>query len=131
MKLPSQKKILREDVKDAPNWINPIIDTFNNFAETVYQALNRNITFSENVGCFIKEVTYKTTSNYPVETVFEFLNELKVKATGVLVLQAFERATYTPVAAQIAWRENNGSIEVHLVTGLEASKTYTIRLLVS
>lgn len=133
MKLPAQKKILREDVKEAPNWVNEIIGPFNNFAETIYQALNHNITFSENVACFIKEIIYKTTSTYPTMEVIEFSNELKIKATGILVLQAFEKSTYTPAAGPVyvPWVEDNGKIQVSSITGLAASKTYVIRLLVS
>lgn len=133
MKLPVIKKILREDVKDAPSWIGAIIDPFNSFAETVYQALNKNITFSENVRAFVKEIVYTTPSTYPTMGDIEFLNELKVKATGILVLQAVDRSNYEPAPGPvyIPWAEDNGSIIVKPITGLEASKTYNIRLLVS
>lgn len=133
MKLPQTKKILREDVKDAPAWISGIIEPVNSFMENVYQALNKNITFAENIQSFIKELTYKTTSSYPVEEDVEFTNELKVKATGVQVLQAFERSTYEPAAGPVyvPWVENNGTIIISPITGLEADKVYTIRLLIS
>ncbi len=39
MRLPSQKKILREDLKDAPAWVNGLIGPLNAFMESVYQAL--------------------------------------------------------------------------------------------
>lgn len=133
MRLPAQKRILREDVKDLPKSIGVIIDIFNSFAETVYQAMNRNITFSENVACFIKEITYKTTSLYPVMDDVQFTNELKTKAAGVMVMQAVEKSNYTPAPGPVfvPWVESNGQILVSSITGLEASKTYTIRLLVS
>ena len=133
MKLPVIKKILREDLKDAPSWIGGIIDPFNSFAETVYQALNKNITFNENVRAFVKELTYTTPASYPVMDDVEFLSELKVKATGVQVLQVVERSNYEPAPGPVyvPWIEDNGSIVVKPITGLEASKTYTIRLLVS
>lgn len=133
MKLPVIKKILREDVKDAPSWIGAIIDPFNSFAETVYQALNKNITFSENVRAFIKEIVYTTPAGYPTMDDIEFLNELKVKATGIQVLQAVDRSNYEPAAGPVyvPWVEDNGSIIVKPITGLVASKSYLIRLLVS
>ncbi len=133
MKLPVIKKILREDLKDAPSWIGGIIDPFNSFAETVYQALNKNVTFSENVRAFIKEIVYTTPSAYPTMDDIEFLNELKVKATGIQVLQAVDRSTYEPAPGPVyvPWVEDNGSIIVKSITGLEASKIYNIRLLVS
>ncbi len=86
-KLPPQKKILKEDLKGAPSWINPLIDTVNNFMETTYSLFNKNITDTENIACQIKDIIYKTTSAYPVADVLEFQSELKTKATGLLVLQ--------------------------------------------
>jgi hypothetical protein len=133
MRLPTQKKILREDLKDAPTWVNPLIDTCNSFFETVYQALNRNITLSENIYGFIKELTYKTNSTYPVGVEnIEFMNSLKTKATSLTLMQVYDRATYTPPPGPVyvPWVEDNGQIQIYPVTGLEADKTYVLRLLV-
>lgn len=132
-KLPTQKKILKEDLKGSEDWINPLIDVVNSFMENVYQALNRNITFSQNVSCFIKELIYKTPSTYPTMDNIEFQSELSTKATGVFLMQAYERATYTPVmsAVYVPWIEINGVIVISPITGLAANKTYVIRLLVS
>lgn len=132
-KLPTIKKILREDVKDAPPWISAIIEPFNSLAEFVYQSLNNSLTFRDNVACFVKELTYRTTTVYPVMDDIQFTNDLKVKATGVEVLQAIEKSTYLPAPGPvyIPWVENNGSIIVSSITGLESEKTYLIRLLVS
>lgn len=133
MKLPTQRKILREDLKDAPPWIGPMIDILNNFMEAVYQALNRNLTFRENIASFIKDVVYITPSTYPAMGEISFLNELKTKASGVTVLQAVEKNSYVPAAGPVyvPWVENNGQIVVSPITGLAASKTYFIRLLVT
>lgn len=133
MKLPVIKKILREDVKEAPKWISGIIDPINSFMESVYQALNHNITYSENFAGFIKEITYTTTSAYPMMDNIEFVNELKTKATGVQILQAVERTNYLPAPGPVyvPWVEDNGTIVLSYITGLEAGKTYVIRLLIS
>lgn len=133
MKLPVVKKILREDLKDAPPWISAIIEPINSFMESVYQTLNHNITYSENFAGFIKEITYTTTSAYPMMDNIEFTNELKTKATGLQLLQAYERTNYLPAPGPVyvPWVESNGKIVLSYITGLEASKTYVIRLLVS
>lgn len=132
MKLPTLKKILREDLKDAPGWVNPLIDTLNNFMETTYQAFNKNITFSQNIASFVKDITYNTPSTYPVMDDIEFTSQLKTKATGVIVVQAYERLTYVPAPGPVyvPWVEDNQTIVVSSITGLAASKSYTIRLLV-
>ncbi len=132
-KLPTIKKILREDVKAAPAWISAVIEPFNSLAEFVYQSLNKSLTFQDNIACFYKELTYKTSSAYPTMDDIQFINELKVKATGVEVLQAVEKSTYVPAPGPVyaPWVENNGAIVISSITGLEASKTYSIRLLIS
>lgn len=134
MKLPTQKKVLREDVKGIAKEIGPLLDTLNSFMETVYQAFNRNLTFRENIAAQIKEISYVTPSTYPAGVdEMRFISSLKTKATGVILMQAFERSTYEPPPGPVyvPWVEDNGDIVIGTITGLEASKTYTIRLLVT
>lgn len=132
MKLPSIKKILREDLKGAEDWVNGLIDPLNNFMETVYQALNKNITFTENISSNVKELVVRTSSAYPTMERIEFLSNLRTRAIGLQVIQAYEKGTYTPAEGPVyaAWVEENGTIIIHNITGLEASKVYNIRLLV-
>lgn len=130
-KLPPVKKILREDVKGAGEWVNAIIEPVNSFMESVYQSLNKSLTYGDNLATFIKEVIVRTPSTYPVMDAVEFLSELKFKASGVVVLQAVEKSTYTPVASQVAWVESNGTIRISMFTGLAADKVYVFRLLIS
>ncbi len=132
MKLPTTKKIVREDVKEAPAWINGIIDPVNSFMENVYTALNKNINFTDNISSFVKEITYKTPASYPagVDNV-SFVNQLRTRATGVMVMQVVDSSTYDPrTCSNIAWNESVAGIVIFPILGLEASKTYTIRLLV-
>lgn len=134
MRLPTQKKILREDLKDAPPWVNPLIDTLNTFMENVYQALNRNITYGDNINSQIKELQYRTTASYPsAQEPLEFQSTLKTKPIGVQALQVYEKSTYTapPGPVYIPWVEQNGQIIISTITGLEADKTYVIRFLVT
>jgi len=88
-KLPTNRKVLTEDLKELPpevkKGIQPLVETFNNFASVVYQNLNKNITFDANIACFIKELTYKTPASYPVMENMSFVSELKTKAIGVAI----------------------------------------------
>ena len=134
MKLPSQKKILREDLKGAPEYVNGIIDPVNTFMEKTYQALNKNITLTDNIASFVKEITYKTTSTYPTgQPTITFKNEIRTRPIGVLPMQAYDKATYVPAPGPlyIPWViDDAGDIMVYTITGLEADKTYLIRLVV-
>lgn len=133
MKLPTAKKILREDLKDAPDWVSGIITPVNSFMETVYQAMNKNMTLQENISSFVKEITYKTPSTYPTMEVISFQNELKSKPIGVMLMQIYDKSTYSPVlnSVYIPWIVNDkGGIEIHPITGLAADKTYMVRLVI-
>lgn len=134
MKLPTIKRILREDLSDAPNWVNNLINPMNTFMEMVYQALNSNITLTENIASFIQEVTYTTGSSYPSGQADQsFMNTLKTRPIGVQLLQVFDRQTYEapPGPVYIPWVANSvNQIVLNTITGLEADKTYTIRLLI-
>lgn len=133
MRLPQQKKILREDLKDAPPWVNGIVSPVNAFMENVYNALNRNLTLNENIASFTQEFTYTTPSTYPTGVQnMSFLNQLKTKPIGVQVMQVYDKATYIPAPGPVyvPWVEVNGSIVIYPITGLEASKTYLVRVVV-
>lgn len=133
MKLPTQKKILREDIKDAPPWINAVIEPVNTFMENTYQALNKNITFSENINSFVKELIYTTPSTYPTGVeIVTFQNTLRTRPTGIFLMQVYERSTYTPPPGPvfIPWVDSQDGIQIYPLTGLEASKTYLVRLVV-
>lgn len=132
MRLPTIKKILREDLKDAPEYVNGIIGPVNSFMEWVYQALNKNISLADNISSFVREFTYTTSATYPADMVMQtFQNELRARATGVIIMQVVDKTNYIPHAATgVSWVELNGAIQIHLVTGLEASKTYTVRVVV-
>lgn len=133
MKLPATKRILREDLRDAPGWVNGIIGPVNSFMESVYQSLNHNISLTDNIASFVKEITYKTNSTYPTGMAqITFRNELKTKPIGVVVLQVYNRADYTPAPGPVyvPWVENVGDIVVSTITGLEADRNYMIRLAV-
>lgn len=133
MRLPTQKKILKEDLKGAPAWVDNLIQPVNAFMENVYQCLNRNVTFQDNFASFIYTMTYKTPVSYPADVdSFDFLNQLKSRAQGVVVVQAYDKSNYVaaPGPVYAPWVENNGSIVLGTIKGLEANKSYFIRLMV-
>lgn len=134
-KLPSIKKITREDLKDAPDWINQLISPLNSFMESVYQTLNKQVTFSENVACQIREVEFKTSSTYSTGTfeAIEFVSNLKTKAKGLLLMQIYEKSdNFNAIkqAVSMDWLDVNGTITIYHVSGLSDSKNYVLRVLV-
>lgn len=133
MRLPTQKKILREDLKDAPSWVSGVIDPINSFMENVYNSLNKNITLQDNIASFVKEITYKTDSSYPsAQEIVTFQNSLRTSPIGIMVMQVYDKANYTPAPGPvyIPWINDNGTITISTITGLEADKSYLVRMVI-
>lgn len=136
-KLPVLKRILREDLKDAPDWIERLLYPINTFFDAVFQALKKNITFDDNIACQLRDVSFRTSSAYDGTAAnfdtFTFVKTIKTKAKGVIILDIKQvEDNYTPIEAAVSleWIEFEDEIEVHLVSGLTASKSYTAKLLV-
>lgn len=139
-KLPNQKRITREDLREAPNWIVRLLTPLNSFMETVYYALNRDITYTENIACQIKEIDFTTQADYstasPVVDGFpplQFTHTLKTKPIGVEKLQIIENGNADTVITEVVsldWYSSNGVVYITYITGLKDSTEYTIRVLV-
>lgn len=133
MKLPNVRRILKEDLGgDAPQWTLGLIGPLNSFMESVYQTLNKNVTFSENIASFIVELIIKTDGSSAFDPM-SFLNQLKgnVRPQSVQICQIYEKSTFVPVASSgIAWSTDGVNVTVYEINGLGASNTYVVRLLI-
>ena len=112
----------------------------NSFFSVVYECLNRNITFGENIACQIKEMEFSTPSDYTSATPLidgwpglQFKSTLGYRATGLLILQIYEKGDYySPItgAVSLDWNDLDGQITINYISGLSDSKDYFIRFLV-
>ncbi len=135
--LPSIKLISREDLKEAPSWIERLLSPLNSFMAAVYENLNRGLTFRQNIRCNIKEVRFATPSNYVAASGFTeivFATGLRVKADGVILLQLYQtdvaRTEFITLATSFDWIELEGEIHVRFIAGLDDSHSYFARFLV-
>lgn len=135
--LPTQKRINREDLKNAPAWVDALIGPLNSFMESIYSAINKNLTFGDNIQGQIRTIEFTTSSTYTSSntwTNMSFSSGLRaVKPKGVLVLQILEQSSnFTPVmkGVTIDWLENSGIITIYFVSGLKNSTTYSLTVLV-
>ena len=133
-RLPVVKKILREDVKEAPNWIERMLWPINQFFESVFNALDKRLTLVENVRAQIKEITFTTDASYPsVWENIEFPREIPAAPQGLFVMQILQdEDNHTPIttAGHADWLDLNGVITIFHISGLTAGETYTVRFLV-
>lgn len=132
--LPTTKRISKEDIKDAPSWFDPFLTQINTFFSAVYDALNGQVTFVDNITAQVKDLTFTTLATYSSDDwqSFSFKSSLRKKATGLLILDLTQEAeSYTPVkqAVSLDWTELNGNIVIGFVSGLENETTYHLRVL--
>jgi len=131
MRLPPIRKILREDLQDAPAWVTSIIDPINTFMTGIYLILNNNVTFTDNITSSIRQMPFVTLAGYPTMDAFSFPSPLKVKVTGLLCVNCYVTNNYIPdTVTAVAWTEVNGAITINQITGLQASTSYTLTFLI-
>lgn len=136
-RLPTIKRILREDVREAPSWIEKILYPINTFFEQVYNTLNRNVGFRDNIRCQIKSFSFRTTSAYDGTvanfTTITFLSTIPGSAEGVILLDIKKNTdNFSAIEGDVylQWQDINGVIEIPLIRGLAASTTYNVKVLV-
>ncbi len=134
-KLPIIKRISKEDLKEAPSWLDKVLYPLNLFMESVYTALNKGLTFQDNFASQIKDVEFTTPTNYVSAQNFNkvtFVHSLKTMAIGISILSIHEKQSSAVIknAVSLDWRDINGTININFVTGLEDNKKYIIRLLI-
>lgn len=136
--LPPIKRISKEDLADAPDWVEKIIYPVNLFFDSVYRALNGRLTLPENIVGQIKEISFqvKTTYNGTDTTEWDVLNfnsSLGSLAKGLHIMQIKEvtdNGNFAPIGKDISmdWEDENRNIKIHYITGLTASKKYLLRV---
>ena len=133
--LPTIKRVQRSDLgTDIPVWVDSLLSPLNQFIEEVYSAFNRNLTIPENVKGQIKVLNFRTATNYSskVFTEINYLNTLGRKTTVLLLGQVLEVGVPTKKhnALSVSWYDNNdGTITIHYISGLEDNKDYIVTLI--
>lgn len=131
-KLPPNKRITREDLKDAPEWIDRLLDPLNSFMEAVYAALDRDLTIGDNVSGETKVFQIKAGA-LATDNTFTFTTTAKRTPKHVIPTRVEKVAVvYEPlgVVVGIDWRFDAGQIIIDAIAGLTTGSTYNITLLV-
>lgn len=132
-RLPTIRRLTKQQVPDAPAWFDVVINVLNLFLDAVFSALAGNLTFRQNIRSSIRDLRFRTLANYATGdwTELTFPHNLGVRADGVQILQiqATSGAVLTD-AVSLDWTELNGEIRVRYIAGLAASTDYSVRLLV-
>lgn len=108
-----------------------MIRILNDFMQTVYASLNRNLSIGENVIGEVKSFQLKAGAA-AINNTFTFITKV-VQPQGVFIVAAtLVGSTYSPItnAVWCSWRPGNGQIIIDSITGLTSGSTYNLRVLV-
>ena len=138
--LPPIRRITKEDLRDAPDWVNFLLYPLNSFMESVYSALDANLTLGDNIaGCGSCTLSFKTRSDYSTALVKKdgwelqtLSNPIRYKPTNVVIGNIIEKEGFSVITepVNVFWDYLNGSIRVKYITGLQDSTKYEISLLI-
>lgn len=133
-KPPEFRRVLREDIPDAPNWVDPIITNYNLFLEQSYSLFNSNLTVGDNVTGRIYQTTFTTPSDYATggfnsfQFAWSFFKNPEVVVVGKIEKVAGGIIT-DPVTVTSWSQPSANSVKISYISGLAASTKYNIRLL--
>lgn len=132
--LPTVKSIRREDIgPEAPDWVDNMLGPLTTFMEAIYSALNKQLTFQENIACTIRDFQFSTSSTYSSGdfTAITFPSGLKNKPIGCMILQILNASDASVIkqAVSLSWEDLSGTIRINYVSGLDDSTKYTMRIL--
>lgn len=128
-RIPPIKRLTTEDFKEQAAWISKLFYSLNLFMESVTGALNKGLTFTENMNSEIKEIVVSIPSS---GSAFPFTYTAKIRPVAVWIGSAVEvAASPSPITSALYadWEYVNGSVRINNITGLTAGKKYRITLI--
>lgn len=109
----------------------------NQVFETVYNTLNRQITFQDNFLSFQKNIQFKTLSTYTSDDwdpfSFGIPDNFQVKVSGVIILSLSPVDTTLAAgspATSLIWAENNRYVDINWIAGLADETSYNLSVLI-
>ena len=129
-KLSNYRRIYKNDF---PEESRPIIEklsvTVNQSFDEIYQALNRNLTFADNITSTIATVNVSISSDGTPSTKTSFkLSSTQKNVNGIIALSA--SGPKFPIAGIfISFTNDSGIITINNIQGLSPGSTYSLTLL--
>lgn len=133
MKPPLAQKI---DTSQWPIYLSSLKTAWDQMQRYLQTAFAKNITFSENILCQLKQLTVTTSATYGTAPVLDnftpivYQSTLKSPATAIM-LATIRRIDNAPLtgAVTLCARDDSGNIRIDYITGLEPSVSYAFTVL--
>jgi hypothetical protein len=134
MKLPSYRRIFKTDyAEDYQELVEKLAVSINNGFDSLYDALNKKLTFGENISSTIAEITVTVEpSGAPIKKGTQFkLDGSQNNIQGLIVINCYEEKTGAspPGAPFISFIKNENNILINKISGLTPNVSYIIKVL--
>lgn len=118
-----------EEFPDQQGWIEKIFSPLNQFTGDVVRAFSNGFNIQDNLFQEIKEIKWVNSStNFPLK----FKTKFAVSPKGLTTIYLLNNTlgSYSTQIPWVVWNYQDGAVTISNISGLTASSTYTIRLLV-
>lgn len=133
-KLSGYRRIVKNDYPDEyKSLIDQLSVSVNNGFDTLYNAINGKLNFSDNISSTIAEVRLTVDGDgYPLQKTQFKLSGNQTTVEGVLVLNAIgynNPNLYPSSGVAVSYSAGSGLVTVDNVKGLQPNKVYVLKLL--
>lgn len=127
-RLPPIKRLATEDFSGQRDWIGKLLSPMNQFFESVVDALNNGLSFTDNFSGVVKQISVSGT--YPLY----FTWGKKVKPVGLWIVQAYEASgvhtTFTSAIFADWEYTTDNQVKINSFVGLPTTTTYIVTVVV-
>lgn len=130
--LPTIKRITREDLQDAPQWIERLLSPLNQFMDAVGGALNKTLTLEENAFCQIQTMGIVAGAAAANNTA-QFLLTMKRKPQYMIPLSASVDGSSDKTSGshvKITWNCDGANVNITSISDLTNGTSYVLTVLI-
>jgi len=127
-KLPILKRLRKEDIPDAPAWMDRVIEPFNLLLEGLQVSLSKNLNFDDNFNAKIHDFTLRE-NDFP----FTFVPDIKGNPKGLTLLKFEKLGSFHDPITNIGtpdWEFDGERIILHSIPGTNPIDQFNIKLLI-
>lgn len=130
--MPSFKRLFKGDYdSEEQGLIDKLSSSLNYGIEVLYDALNRKLTLRDNISCTVKDVEVTVNSSGIPNSSTTFSMDITNKIDGLMVIRAENLTnsnTYPSGGVFVTFSQNNTTVTIIHVTGLQANNNYRLRI---
>lgn len=132
MKLPNISRYQKQNYPSSPDWFTRFLGDLNNFTETIWSVLNKNITVGDNLDAQVFTFTILAGAA-AINNTQTFTPAIKHVPQAVVVGYCADSVAYgaaLSTAVYVSWAWTGSQIQIQSITGLTSGHTYTVTLVV-